>query len=314
MSKSGFMRRAMLAALFGAVLTGGAPIGSAIAEPIEVRHFQGTTTLEGRPSRVFVYDLGILDMLDALDVPVRGVPGSNVPLSLSKYKADSYVKIGTLFEPDYETVNAEKPDLILIGPRTSEKYAALSALAPVVDLTADSNHFLDSVETNARTLGKIFGKEAEVEADIAALGKSINDLRSETKTMGNGLVILATGGKISAYGPKSRFGELHAEFGIAPADPNLAVAVHGQAISFEYILEVNPDWLFVIDRDAAVAGHAQTADKLLDNELVRRTRAWATGRVVYLDPVKMYLTSSSLRSQQGIVDELIAAIRQKSKS
>lgn len=304
------MLSAMLAvgALLGVLAT------SAAAAPIEVHHIQGTTTLEQRPSKIFVYDLGILDMLDALNIPVRGVPGSNVPPSLAKYKADSYAKIGTLFEPDYETVNAEKPDLILIGPRTSEKYVELSALAPVVDLTADSAHFLDSVESNARTIGKIFGKEAEVEAQIGALGKSVDELRSETKTMGKGLVVLVTGGKISAYGPKSRFGELHEEFGITPADPNLAVAVHGQAISFEYILEVNPDWLFVIDRDAAVTGHARTADKLLDNELVRRTRAWSSGRVVYLDPVKMYLTSASLRAQQGIVDELIAAIRQKSKS
>jgi hypothetical protein len=76
---------------------------------------------------------------------------------------------------------------------------------------------------------------------------------------------------------------------------------------------VNPDWLFVIDRDAAVTGHAQTANQLLDNELVRRTGAWSMGRVIYLDPVKMYLTSSSLRAQQGIVDELTAEIRKKSK-
>ena len=121
------------------------------------------------------------------------------------------------------------------------------------------------------------------------------------------------GGKISAYGPKSRFGELHDEFGITPADPNLAVAVHGQAISFEYILDIDPDWLFVVDRDAAVRGGAQTAPQLLDNELVRQTAAWKKGHVVYLDPVKVYLTSSSLRAQQQIVDELIAEIRRKSR-
>lgn len=304
----------MLSAMAALLLIGGTMATPALAERIEVLHFQGTTELKVRPSKIFVYDLGILDMLDALGIPVRGVPGSNVPSSLAKYKADSYAKIGTLFEPDYETVNAEKPDLILIGPRTSEKYAELSALAPVVDLTADSAHFLRNVEANARKIGKIFGKEAEVEAQIDVLGKSVGALRAETQTMGKGLVVLVTGGKISAYGPKSRFGELHEEFGITPADPSLAVAVHGQAISFEYILEVNPDWLFVIDRDAAVTSHAQTANQLLDNELVRRTRAWSTGRVVYLDPVKMYLTSSSLRAQQGIVDELIAAIREKSKS
>jgi iron complex transport system substrate-binding protein len=123
----------LLSAVAALFLIGGALAMPALAERIAIRHFQGTTELEARPSRIFVYDLGILDILDALRIPVRGVPGSNVPPSLAKYKADSYAKIGTLFEPDYETVNAEKPDLILIGPRTSEKYTQLSALAPVVD-------------------------------------------------------------------------------------------------------------------------------------------------------------------------------------
>lgn len=312
MLRRGTPRHPRLSAMAALLLLAGAMATPARADRIEVQHFQGKTTVETRPAKVFVYDLGVLDMLDALGIPVRGVPGSNVPPSLAKYKSDDYVKIGTLFEPDYETVNAEKPDLIFIGPRTSAKYAALSALAPVVDLTADSSHFLANVENNARIIGRIFGKETEVEARIARLDRSVEELRHETRMMGKGLVILVTGGKISAYGPKSRFGELHDEFGIPPADPKLAVAVHGQAISFEYMLEINPDWLLVVDRDAAVNGSAQTAAQLLDNELVHRTRAWSSGRIIYLDPVKMYLTSSSLRAQQQIVDELIAEIKKKS--
>lgn len=283
------------------------------AESIEVEHFQGRTTVEIPPAKVFVYDLGVLDMLHALSVPVRGVPGSNVPDSLARYRADDYLKIGTLFEPDYETINAEKPDLIFIGPRTSAKYTELSGFAPVVDLSDDEAHFVEDVKKNARTIGRIFAKEDEIESRIARLDQSVEALRQEAKHMGTALVILATGGKLSAYGPKSRFGMLHEAFGIPAADPNLHAAVHGQAISYEYLLSVNPDWLLVIDRDAAVGTGSQTARQLLDNELVHRTRAWRQGHVIYLDPVRMYLTSGSLNAQQQIVDEIDNEIREKSK-
>ena len=36
------------------------------------------------------------------------------------------------------------------------------------------------------------------------------------------------------------------------ADSAIQADTHGQQISFEYILEKNPDWLFVIDRDAGI--------------------------------------------------------------
>ena len=104
---------------------------------------------------------------------------------------------------------------------------------------------------------------------------------------------------------------MHDVFGIKPADPELQVATHGQAVSYEYILETNPDWIFVVDRDAAIGQQAQPAAALLDNELVRQTKAWKDGHVVYLDSAKLYLTASGLKSQQDIVDQLAQALSKK---
>ena len=123
----------------------------------------------------------------------------------------------------------------------------------------------------------------------------------------SGLVVLTTGGKISAYGPGSRFSEIHDLYGLAAADPTIEANTHGQVISWEYILKVNPDWLIVIDRDAAIGKTETPARALLDNELVNRTRAAQAGHIVYLDPVAMYLTSSGLRAEQAIADSFVAA-------
>lgn len=308
-----FRTKILTAAAACMVSVGGMIASSAAAADVSVETARGGVTVAANPAKVVVFDLGVLDTLTALEVPVAGVPGSNLPPSLEKYKADSYAKVGSLFEPDYEAINALKPDLIIIGGRSAAKYDDLAKIAPVIDLTTDPENFGGSVERNATTLGQIFGKEAEVKERIARLQSSTAELKTKAAGIGKGLVVLTTGGKISAYGPGSRFGEIHGRFGVAAADPDLKVATHGQVVSYEYILEKNPDWLFVIDRDAAIGQkNGQSAQQLLDNALVHNTNAWKNNHVVYLDPVKMYLTSAGLATEQGIVDEISAAIETKS--
>ncbi|HEV7309034.1 siderophore ABC transporter substrate-binding protein [Ensifer sp.] len=295
--------------LAAAVAVGGA--SAATAETLKIEHSSGVTEVEKNPKTVLVYDFGMLETLEMLGVPVAGVPGSAIPPSLEKYKADSYPKIGTLFEPDYEAINAAEPNLVIVGGRSQSKYADVAKLAPTIDLTSDDKDQIGSVKKNAAILGQIFGKDAEITASIAKLDASIEALRALSADKGTGLILLTTGGKISAYGKGSRFGELHDRFGIKPADPNLEVATHGQAVSYEYILETNPDWIFVVDRDAAIGQQAQPAAALLDNELVRQTKAWKEGQVVYLDSAKLYLTASGLKSQQDIVDQITQALSKK---
>lgn len=296
--------------LVAAVMTaGGASV--ALAETLKIEHSSGVSEVEKNPKTVLVYDFGMLETLDMLGIPVAGVPGSAVPPSLEKYKADSYAKIGTLFEPDFEAINAAEPNLVIVGGRSQAKYAEVAKLAPTIDLTSDDKDLIGSVKKNAEILGEIFGKEAEIKASIAKLDSSIEALRGLAGESGTGLILLTTGGKISAYGKGSRFGALHDVFGIKPADPELQVATHGQAVSYEYILETNPDWIFVVDRDAAIGQQAQPAAALLDNEIVRQTKAWKDGHVVYLDSAKLYLTSSGLKSQQDIVDQLTQALSKK---
>ncbi|WP_457587113.1 siderophore ABC transporter substrate-binding protein [Ensifer canadensis] len=284
---------------------------AASAETLKIEHSSGTTDVEKNPKTVLVYDFGMLETLDLLGVPVAGVPGSAIPPSLEKYKSDTYPKVGTLFEPDYEAVNAAEPDLIIVGGRSQSKYAELAKLAPTIDLTNDDKDLIGSVKKNAAILGLIFGKEAEIKAASEKLDASIAKLQGVAKGAGTGLILLTTGGKISAYGKGSRFGEIHDIFGVEPADPKLEVATHGQAVSYEYILETNPDWIFVVDRDAAIGQEGQPAAALLDNELVRQTKAWKNERVVYLDSAKLYLTSSGLKSEQDIVDQLTQALSKK---
>ncbi|WP_372395027.1 siderophore ABC transporter substrate-binding protein [Azospirillum sp. HJ39] len=281
------------------------------AAPGTVRHARGETRLAKAVGKVLCFDMASLDTLDVLGVPVAGAPTGLKPSHLARYDGPDYARIGTLFEPDYEAVNAAEPDLIIVGGRSAPKYAELSAIAPTIDMTVKTERFIDSALDNAGTLGRIFGKDAEVKARADRLRASIADLRTIGVGAGRGLLVLATGGKLSAYGPGSRFGVLHTEYGIVPAVDGLDTANHGQAINFEFILRTDPDWLFVIDRDSAIGREGQSARQLLDNDIVRRTTAWRKGQVAYLDAANWYLIGGGLSALQKDVDGIKAALTGK---
>ncbi|RYZ43218.1 MAG: siderophore ABC transporter substrate-binding protein [Myxococcaceae bacterium] len=267
-------------------------------------HGQGSTVVAEHPKQVVVFDLAALDTLDALGVDVQGVAGEYFPGQLAKYAdAKKYPRLGTLFEPDYEALHAARPDLIITGGRSSARYSKLKDIAPTIDQPTDDAHYLQTVAANTERLAAVFGKQEKGRALLEDLNRSIATLKETTAARGRGLIILTTGGRMSAYGPGSRFGVLHDGFGIPPAAPTLKASLHGEAVGSEFILETNPDWLFVIDRDAAI-GEGGGAQRLLDNELVRQTTAWKQGQVVYLDPANTYLIGGGIQSMRRLLEQI----------
>ena len=287
-----------------------APATSATAEPTtrSVTHAQGTTEVPADPQRVVTFDLATLATLDALDVDVIGVPKSNLPGSLESYASDEYTDVGTLFEPDYEAVNALEPDLVIVAGRSSEALPELDKIAPTIDLSNDWADFHDSVVANAEVLGEIFGAQDQVTELVAELDASVAKVQEAAADAGTALILLTSGGEVTAYGPGSRFGYLHDTLGLAPAVEDVEAATHGEAVSFEFVQQANPDWLFVVDRDVATGEASQAAAQVLDNELVHATTAWQQDQVVYVDPVAWYLVNGGLPTLQSMTEEVATAL------
>ncbi len=305
-SKVFWTRKAFGALMLGLLVSAAAPLA---AQPITVKHSSGETTLPAVPKKIAVFDLASLDTLDALGVPVAAVPGGGKPAYLSKFAADSYTKVGTLFEPDYEALSVLAPDLIIVAGRSRAKYADLAKLAPTIDLTVDAEKPYDNAKSYIATLGRIFGKDAQAKALLDKLDSSVAALKAKTANAGKGLLILTVGNRMSAYGPGSRFGMLHDAFGIAPAVADLKIGTHGQPVTFEFIQKTNPDWLFAIDRDAAL-GKPGNAAKMLDNDVVGQTTAWKKKQIVYLDAANWYLVGAGAQALQSSVDQLTQAFAQ----
>ena len=280
--------------------------GMAQAETVTVTHSSGQTEVPVQPQKAVVLDWSTLDTLAQLGVTVSGIPSSNPPEVLKQYREGEFIRAGSLFEPDLEVLKTAQPDLIILGRRAQGKYEEVSAFGTTIDLTPDPNDLLGSVERNTLLLGEIYGKQARAAELVAQLKASITELRALTEKHGDGLLILTTGGKMAAFGKGTRFGLIHDVFGVEQAVDELKAGRHGQSVSFEFLLEADPDWLFVMDGDAAIGREGTAAAELMDNELVKATTAGSKDQIVYLDPASWYLLDNSgIGVMQNSVDELI---------
>lgn len=278
-------------------------------EEMTITHLLGETTVEKSPESVVVFDFGTLDTLDALGVEVAGVPQTNIPSYLSKYKGDDFENAGGLKEPDFEAINAMDPDLIIISGRQAELYEEFEAIAPTIYMGVDTEKYMESFEENVNTLAELFEKEEAATEKLEEINASIDELNEQvTSKELEALVTLANDGKISAYGAGSRFGIIHDVFGFTPADETIEVSTHGQSISYEYIVEEDPQYIFVVDRGAAVEGESSSAKQVVENEFIEGTQAYENGNIIYLDPNYWYLSGGGLVSVQEMVNEIQAGI------
>jgi len=293
----------------------GAPVYSAEQGPGEgeltVTHAQGETVVPVSPETVLSYDIASVDTLQTLGITVAGIPEFVAPEGA--IDTEGVEIIGSLFEPDYEKVNEMSPDLIIVAGRSAEVYPDLSDLAPTIDLSFQSDDFIGGLEANSRVLGTIFEKDAEVEEALGAIQTRVSDIKEMASGITNGMVVMTSGGSVTALAPgTARAGRgalIYQTMGIKPPIEDLETATHGEPISFEFLLEHDPEWLFVIDRDAATgAEDGQPAEQVLDNDIMHQTTAWTEGNIVYLNPFDWYIVvGAGLTSMNRMLDELETA-------
>jgi iron complex transport system substrate-binding protein len=263
------------------------------------------------PENIVVFDMAGLDTIGALGGEVSGAPLESVPDYLEKYLADDAYDVGTLFEADIIEVESQQPDLIIIGGRSAALYEDLSEIAPTVDLGLRGT-YTETLERNATFLGEVLGAEDEAAAAIEEIEKGIEEAKAATADAGTGLGLMVSGGELSAMAPAgknsdargARGGLIYDAFGVEPAVEDIEAATHGEPVSFEFLLETNPDYLWVVDRDAATGEGTQSAEAVLDNEIVDKTEAAQADRIVYLDPVAWYVVFGGIDTTRIMIDDV----------
>ncbi|AQP53545.1 iron ABC transporter substrate-binding protein [Vagococcus penaei] len=277
----------------------------ATVKTIQVTDSQGKDKeVPVKPSKVVVFDMGALDTINSLGdkEAVIGVPTKTLPSYLKSF--DEKESVGGIKEPDFEKINALKPDLIIISGRQEDSREMLEKIAPTLYLGVDANKPWESTKQNIQTLGTIFDKKEVADKKIAELDKNIATLNEKaSNSQLTGLVTLVNEGSLSAYGSGSRFGIVYDTFGVLPADTTIKPSTHGQDISYEYILEKNPDILFVVDRTKAIGGDT-SKNNIATNELILQTKAGQTDKVISLTPDVWYLAGGGIESTQVMIDDI----------
>lgn len=259
------------------------------------------------PEKVVVFDNSALDTMDQLGVGDRvvGAATDNLPSFLAAYK--KVESAGGIKEPDLEKINAMQPDLILISGRQKDFKEQLAKIAPTLYLSTDNTDTWHSIQSQIQSIGAIFGKEAAAQTAIDTLQTKIDSIAKQASaSQEKALVLLVNEGSLSAYGAGSRFSIVHDTFGFAQADEQIEASTHGQSVSYEYVLEKNPDVIFVIDRTQAIGGD-DSKNNVAENKLVKETTAGKNGKVILLDPAVWYLAGSGIESVDIMGDNVAKA-------
>lgn len=295
------------------------------AYPLAIEHGQGKLTLNEAPKRVAVFDLGVLDTLDALGVAAAGVPQMSGPAYLkAKYEGRESVNIGTLFEPDQAALQRLKPDLIIIGGRSSNQFEALSALAPTIDLSIAPDQFLTGVRRNLQLLGAIFDKQEQATQLQAQLDKELTALHAKTAGQ-SALTLFTVNGALMLHAPGERFGMLNEVLGTrpvvaavepasvvqarpAPDSPEARQMRERQKVRLDTALKERPQWLVILDRGAATGGEGKAAETLGQHVGIAASSAWTQGKVFYLDPATWYIATGGYQGLVATLKDFAAAL------
>lgn len=279
-----------------------------VSQTIKVTDSQGEVEVPLNPQKVVVFDMGSLDTIKALGKgdTVIGAPTKNLPNYLAEFK--DVEAAGGIKEPDLEKINQLKPDLIIISGRQEDFKADLEAIAPTIYLAVDSADTWNSTKTNITTLGNIFEEADLAQEKIASIDKQITTVKEKAEKSGlKTLVTLVNEGQLSAYSEGSRFGIIHDTFGFSQADDKIEASTHGQSVSYEYVLEQDPEVIFVIDRTKAIGGDDEN-NNVVSNELVAQTKAGKNGKVIALTPDVWYLSGGGIECTELMLADVEKAL------
>ncbi|WEJ33073.1 siderophore ABC transporter substrate-binding protein [Devosia sp. SD17-2] len=283
---------------------------AAFAQDKVITHAQGETTISGVPAKVLVQDWATLDNLAALGVPVAGVPSSNAPGYLADAIPADVLPLGSLFEPDFEGIAASEADVYFVSGRSAAAYETGKDILPTIDLSVNNTAIIDGLKENLTKLGEIFDKQDKAAELIANVDAKVADAKAAAEGKGTALVLVTNAGKLGVYGPDSRVSWVYNEVGMPSALDSVKDGDHGgDAVTFEFLLEVNPDWVFVVDRDAGTTENTGAAQALLDNELFNQTTAAKEGQIVYLDAQAAYITMNGYQAVTLLLDQVIAGLQ-----
>ncbi|AMO91026.1 iron ABC transporter substrate-binding protein [Corynebacterium sp. HMSC06D04] len=271
-----------------------------------------------------VTDNRAFEILADWDVKIAAAPLKLVPSTVRDvYNKDTVAAdLGSHREPDLESLVAAEPDVVWNGQRFEQHQEDIEKLVedvPVLDFEPrDDKDFFEELKRHTEALGQTFGHEedaAKLIEDFDAAAKRAKEAYDPSKKV---MAVNTSGGEIGYIAPKigRTYGPVFDLIGMTPAleVPEGTDDHEGDDISVEAIAESNPDWILVMDRDAAVSKEGEEhvpGDKLVnENAALKNVTAVKEGNV-YVAPADTYVNESIITYTE-ILNALADAFEKRS--
>ena len=221
----------------------------------------GSQTIPLPLTSVVATDNRTFETLESWGVELSAAAVALMPSTIGYKKDDSIIDLGNHNEPDLEALVAVEPQLVVNGQRFTQFHDDIAKLAPdavVLELDPREGQPLDAeLKRQVTVLGEVFGKQAEAKKLADDLDAAVARVKAAYDPSQTVMAVTTSGGEIGYIAPKvgRTLGPLFDLLGLTPAlEVEGATDDHqGDDISVEAIADSNPDWILVMDRDAAVA-------------------------------------------------------------
>jgi len=304
----------------------GDPPAEDVVATVEITDIHGTVTVPVNPEVVVALDNRTFETLSDWGIKLAAAPKA-VMSENSPYVADeSVLDIGNHREPNLEIIAAVNPDLVIIGQRFASFEDEIRALVPnavVINLNFDvsvsadnpGDNLVNGLINSTLVLGQIFDKNDEANALVASFTAAIEDVKSSYNGTDTVMSVVVSGGNIGFSAPLSGrvWGPMYQIFGwVSSLEVAGSTSDHqGDDISVEAIAQSNPDWIFVLDRDAAVASTDSTPalDIINNSPALQNVTAVTTGQIVFA-PNDTY-TNESIQTYIKLFQDIATALANK---
>ena len=291
-------------------------------DTVKIKDLTGEVEVRKNPKRVVALDNRTFETLESWGIKLVAAPKPIMPATSGYKEDDSIVDIGNHREPNLEALAAADPDLVIVGQRFGSHYDEIKKLLPnadIINLNWDVseeaenpgenliNGFKDSIDG----LAAIFDKKEEAEELKNNLDESIAKAKEAYKG-GSIVSVVVSGGEIgySAPGFGRVWGPLYQVLDLKPAIEidNTSSDHKGDDISVEAIAQANPEYILVLDRDAATTKKGEesipASDVIENSEALKNMEAIKNSNVYYA-PADTYTNESPqtfIKIFEGLTD------------
>lgn len=276
---------------------------SASATSVTIEDNNGSHTIDLPLKSVVATDNRTFQTLSDWGIKLSAGAVALMPTT-NAYKTDtSIIDLGSHNEPNLEAVVAVAPDVIVNGQRFTqyaEDFAKLAPKAAVIALDPrDGEPFDSELKRQITVLGEVFSKQTEAKKLTDDFDAAVARAKKAYKADDTVMAVITSGGNINYSAPTTgrTLGPVYDMLGLTPAlEVEDASTDHkGDDISVEAIAASNPDWILVMDRDAAVsstnADYKEANSLIASSEALKNVSAVKDGKIVYM-PADTYTNES----------------------